>query len=321
MRKVSLVVPVKNEEKTIKALIDSIGEQSSLPGEVVFVDGGSDDNTRSIIREKAREAPFEIKLVVAQKAYPGQARNIGVKESLHELVAFTDAGIRLDKKWLEELVRPIDENGDIDVVYGAFQPLSNSFIRECSLIAYIPAREKVRPGERLFRTNSIASSLFKRQVFDSVAPFPPFRAAEDKVFMDGVKKSGARIFHTDKAVVYWQIPESIKAIFKRFREYSAHDIAAGRARDWHYSVFRTYAAVLLLSLLGIFITPLFLWGIALLWTARIGRMFFKKREDFKLKFLLDPRYLFGIMFIVLVTDIALFYGSLKYTGVRHEKLK
>lgn len=317
MKDVSLIVPVRDEEGTIERLIDSISLQTVLPGEAIFVDGGSKDNTKKIIKEMAREASFAIKLIEVEDAFPGEGRNLGVKESSFDLIAFTDAGIKLDKRWLEELILPMEEDGTIDCVYGAYEPIVDSFVKECSLIAYIPAKEEV--GGKIFRTNFIASSLFKKKVFEDVGGFPPFRAAEDKIFMDRVKEAGARIYYTDKAKVYWEIPASIIGIFNRFSEFSSHDILAGRARDWHWSIFRTYTILLALLFLGIFIDRLFLLGTIGIWLSRLARIFYKKRENFRLKFISDIRYFLTISYIVLVTDAALFCGTMRYLKVRYAK--
>ncbi len=319
MEKVSLVIPLKNEEKIVQRLINSIISQAVCPDEVIFVDAGSRDMTKSVVRGNAGKAPFSMKLVEMRNAHPGEARNAGIRESLHGLVAFTDGGIILGERWLEELMRPMEKDGSVDVVYGAFEPIADSFLKECSLIAYVPAREKI--GEASFRTNSIASALFKKSACRKAGDFPDFRAAEDKVFMDNAKKAGAKISYTDKAVARWEIPGSIKGIFRRFAEFSAYDILAGRAGDWHYSVFRTYGIFLIFLLLAPAAGGIFLWGVPILWIMRIARIFFKKREDFRIKFILDPRYFFGIAFIILVTDIALFHGSLKYLRMRYGKNK
>ena len=82
MEKVSLVVPLKDEEKTAQALIDSIGAQTLLPDDVIFVDGGSRDRTKLVIKENIDKVPYELRLIETQKAYPGEARNIGIKESV-----------------------------------------------------------------------------------------------------------------------------------------------------------------------------------------------------------------------------------------------
>lgn len=317
MSDVSIIVPVKNEEKSAQSLIDSICRQSRLPAEVIFVDGGSKDATREIIKRRIATAPFKLLLIETEKAYPGEGRNIGIRNSSCGLIAFTDGGNALDEKWLEELVRPIERDGTIDVVYGAYEPVIDSFVKECSLMAYLPPKEMA--GGRTFRTNFIASSLFKKKICIEAGLFPPWRAAEDRIFMENVKRLGVKTAYTNSAFTYWQIPGSIKDIFKRFYEFSMHDILAGRAGDWHYSVARTYGILLSILLLGIFVNKFFLLGIPAVLAVRVARMFIRRKEDFKVRYVLDPRYFFTILGIILLTDLALFCGSVKWLLRRHEK--
>ena len=64
---------------------------------------------------------------------------------------------------------------------------------------------------------------------------------------------------------------------------------------------------------------LFLWGIVGIWAARLANILYKKKMDFKPKFVLDARYLATICFIILVTDAALFLGSVRYLLMRYAK--
>ena len=310
MKEVSLVIPVKDEADSIQGLIDSISSQTLLPKEVIIVDGGSCDSTKNMIKNNIGKKHFDIRLIEVEKAYPGEGRNLGISQSRSELVAFTDAGIRLDERWLEELVRPMELDKDIDVVYGAYEPVLDSFIKECSLIAYIPPKEEV--SGKVFRTNFIASSLFKKSICEKAGPFLPFRAAEDKIFMESVKRSGAKIAYNDKAIVHWDIPGSIAGIFKRFSAFSFHDLVAGRAKDWHYSIFRLYILLIVCVLLGVIVNPIFYWMVPAAWIIRMCNIYRNRKKDIRYKYIFDPRYLFTIMFIVLVTDAALFTGVIKY---------
>ncbi|MBK7706931.1 MAG: hypothetical protein IPJ30_14500 [Acidobacteria bacterium] len=50
-----------------------------------------------------------MKLIRTDGATPGKGRNIGIAASRNEWVALTDAGIRLEASWLEELSRKSEE--------------------------------------------------------------------------------------------------------------------------------------------------------------------------------------------------------------------
>jgi hypothetical protein len=204
----------------------------------------------------------------------------------------------------------MEADEEVDGVYGAYEPVVNSFVKECSLIAYIPPKEKI--GKKIFRTNFIASSVFKKRIWTAVGGFPPFRAAEDKIFMDKVKNLRAHIVYTDKAVVYWDIPGTIQGIYDRFCQFSSHDLLAGRGSDWHYSVSRTYLVMLVCILLGFFVNKILIWGVLPMLVLRVIRIYMKHRWDVRLKYIFDIRYLAAITVIIFVTDLAMFAGSLKW---------
>ena len=310
MDEISLVIPVKNEEAGMQALIDSIARQTRLPEEVIFVDGGSSDGTKDIIRSNMERLPY-IRLVETEKSYPGEGRNIGLEKSKNDLVAFTDGGIILDRAWLEELFSAMKKEIGAEAIYGAYEPVADSPIKQASLLAYIPPKAK-KNGAR-FRTDFIASSLFEKGLVRRLGGFPPFRAAEDKIFMEKVKESKAAVAYAPRAMVYWQVPGSVAAIFRRASEFSTHDIAAGRFRDWHFSVLRSYAVIFLFAAAGFIFSPLFFIGIFFVFAARIAFMFYRKAEPAgKAKYLFNPKLAVLVPVVLLTVDLGMFAGTLAY---------
>ena len=100
--KVSVIVPVRDEEDSIRELLDSLLQQTRPPDEIVITDGGSADATPQIIEEYIRKgAP--VRLIRAGAALPGRGRNLGAAQASFEWLGFTDAGIRLASNWLETL--------------------------------------------------------------------------------------------------------------------------------------------------------------------------------------------------------------------------
>ena len=105
---VALIIPVLNEEKTLKSFLYSIQNQNILPNEIIFVDAGSKDNTIKIIKKWIQQKkiyPTQVKLLLSEGAFPGKGRNIGVKYSKAKWVAFLDCGIIPKKDWLENFFR------------------------------------------------------------------------------------------------------------------------------------------------------------------------------------------------------------------------
>ena len=58
--KVSVIATIKNEEKSLHRLLDSLCRQTRLPDEVVMCDGGSTDQTLAILNTYQERLPIKI---------------------------------------------------------------------------------------------------------------------------------------------------------------------------------------------------------------------------------------------------------------------
>src|SRR5688572_16403346 len=185
--KVSVIVPVRAEEHSIRELLDSLLKQTRPPDEIVITDGGSVDSTPQIIEHYIQQgAP--VRLLQAGPALPGRGRNLGAAAARFEWLGFTDAGIRLENNWLETLVARAAQDNSIDIVYGSWEPVTDTFFKECAAIAYVPP-----PAPRdgiVARPRFIASTLLRRDAWAAVGGFPEdLRSAEDLVFMDRLEEA------------------------------------------------------------------------------------------------------------------------------------
>ena len=242
---ISVIIPVRNEEASIRPLLDSLLNQTLKPSEVVITDGGSTDDTLLIISEYIRRgAP--VSLVQKGAALPGRGRNLAAAHANTEWLAFIDAGIRPDTEWLAALAERAAAEGAA-VVYGAWQPVINSFFKECAAIAYVPP--PVASGDSFIRPRAIASALMKKNVWEVAGGFPEdLRSGEDLLFMNKIEASGATIAVAPKALVHWSIQPTIWTTFMRFVTYSRSNIRAGLWAEWQSTLFRRYALLLLLVL-------------------------------------------------------------------------
>src|SRR5437588_8009317 len=98
----ALIVTVLDEEESIDVLLESIAAQTRPADEVVVVDGGSHDAT--VARVQAWRARLPLQLIDAPGANIDRGRNLAVQATSADLVAVTDAGVRLAPDWLEQLL-------------------------------------------------------------------------------------------------------------------------------------------------------------------------------------------------------------------------
>jgi glycosyltransferase involved in cell wall biosynthesis len=316
--KTSLVIPLKNESRTLKRLLSSISAQTRLPDEVVFVDAGSSDDTRAIV-ETFADNRFKTCLVKAGEVNPGTARNLGAEKAAHEILAFTDGGIELDKDWLMELSGTMERSPDTDVVYGHYTPRTDTLFRECLALAMM--QPLVMVGGRRMRIRSIASSLMKRSVWRSAGGFPGWRAGEDRAFMEAVDRGNFKIDYNPAAVMVWDIPGDLHGMLKRFSSYSYHNAASGRTAGWHKPVLRMYIAALVLTMLGIFVSPAFFIALALFAALRTSKKVFAGRHETFFRSRRIPAYLVITGGLMLFIDMAMFVGWAGYMVRRQEVLR
>ena len=302
---VSLVIPVFNESKSIVSLLQTINNQTLPPEEIILVDGGSIDNTVELIKEQTGHDNRFI-VIKAGRAMPGKGRNIGAAEAKNQWIAFTDAGIKLDRNWLENLAKNARENTGADVIYGNFAPQINNFFDKCAAISYVPAGS---PGT--IRGKSIVSCLLKKEVWEKAGGFPDWRAAEDLVFMENVGALGFKVAEAPDAMAWWELRPTLKSTFKKFDLYSKYNVWAGRQAYWHYGVARQYAVAILFVLLALFFNWLWLLLLPVWLSARVAKRILLHRHEFGLKTLFNPAVFFMVMLITVVIDMATFTGWIK----------
>src|SRR5690242_3093822 len=312
--KVSVVVPVRDEERSIRELLDSLLAQTRPPDEIVITDGGSTDATPQIVDDYIhRGAP--VRLIRAGAALPGRGRNLGAAQATFEWLAFTDAGIRLANHWLEALVTKADTNDSIDVVYGSWEPVTDSFFKECAAIAYVPP-PALHDGE-LVRPRSIASALLRREAWQAVNGFPEdLRSAEDLLFMDRLETAGYKTAFEPRAQVYWDLRPTLWSTFKRFLVYSRNNIRAGLFRQWQSTILLRYGALAVLALAALLIEPHWIWFVIALWllmlAARAAVSIRRNRVCYPASLLQNVARGVMVMSLLAVLDAAAIIGSIQW---------
>ncbi len=117
---VSIIIPVKNFERTIEKTFDYLlnVDYPHDSWEWVIADGGSSDKTIEIIKSWQVKYPF-IKLVeVPNCPSPGFARNKALEVVKGEFLFFTDADCAPDKNWIKEMLRHFQRDELIAAVGG-----------------------------------------------------------------------------------------------------------------------------------------------------------------------------------------------------------
>jgi glycosyltransferase involved in cell wall biosynthesis len=310
--RVSAVVPVKNEERSIGRLLDALLNQTRRPDEIVVVDGGSSDRTADIVRAYVAGG-HAVRLIRTDHAYPGQARNIGVALSKGEVIAFWDGGMVPRPDTLERLVHPILK-GTADLVHGRLVTEPAGFADRCFMLALLPAWNAVQNGFR-FNAHPIANTALRRSVWEAAGGFPPWRAGEDQAFREKVAACGARIAYEPEAVTVMRPGESFSQLLRKLVVYSRHNLLAGRGRLWHHGLARIYLVTLavagLLAVKGLPFGVVFPSLIAFQATARVFRSAWAKRGFLPFS-PWSPSVFMGSWLLLLGADLATMAGAIAW---------
>lgn len=297
------MIPARNEERATGALLDSLLRQTYPAFEIIVVDAGSVDCTAQIVREYREKT---VRLVSIEPAFPGTARNAGVRKATSDYIAFTDAGIQLDTRWLEKLCAAQDQLPVPDVIFGTYEPVTSSFFARCAATAYVPAKS----GDRAvgIRGPSIASCLLRKSVFEAIGGFEAYRAAEDLIFLEKIQQQGFTVAHAPDAVAHWELASCWTSTYRRFTLYSYHNLVAGRGRHWHHGVARFYTLAAPFLILGLVNQSAWL-GIPILGVcARVALTVWRKRNE-NWGATLNPLIWIGVGLILLLLDAATFSGA------------
>ena len=114
---ISAIICTHNRDNYLGAAIDSLLSQDFADSfEVVVVDNGSTDNTRSIVEQRLSNP--RLKYIWEPKLGLSTARNTGAKESCGEILAYLDDDAVASESWLQVLYAAFKNNTKLGIAGG-----------------------------------------------------------------------------------------------------------------------------------------------------------------------------------------------------------
>ncbi len=131
--RISVITPTFNEEKNIKACIESIYLQDYPRKliEIIVIDDNSTDGTVEIARS------LGAKVFVSGFKHIEKSKSIGISKATGEFVLFMDADLRLtSKSWIKDFIYSLIENPKAvgaQAIYWKYSKSHNIYDRYCEL--------------------------------------------------------------------------------------------------------------------------------------------------------------------------------------------
>lgn len=160
--KVTIIVPVYNNDLYIEKCIKSLFNQSYKNIEIVAVDDGSTDRSGEILDRLARN---DIRLRCEHQTNKGvsAARNRGLNLSTGKYITFVDGDDYVDATYIEDLITCAVENNS-DMVLTGLKMVDESGVVLKSIVPQI--YKKYVHEEWTFRVGAVAAHLYKRQMWE-----------------------------------------------------------------------------------------------------------------------------------------------------------
>lgn len=270
--RVSVIATVKNEQRSVTRLLESLSCQTRPPDEIVIVDGGSTDDTLKQLQ--AWEGRLPLGILVEPGCNISRGRNIAIRAARGPIIASIDAGVRAEPTWLASLLAPfstqaVDEIPGV-VACGFFAPEATTAFETAMGATVLPVVADIRPERFLPSSRSVA---FPKSAWQDVGGYPEWLDyCEDLIFDLRLRAKGYRFVFVPEAIVHFRPRSNLWAFFKQYYRYARGDGKADLWRKRHAARYLTYGvavpALLALAIAhsAVWLAPLLLGAAIMFWT-------------------------------------------------------
>lgn len=205
MKKVSVIVPIYNGELYLKESLQTLLDQTYTNLEIICVNDGSQDNSGKIIDDLAA---FDSRIIALHQrnSGPSIARNLALEICSGDYITFMDSDDYIEKNYIEELVKGIEENhADMcicghDVIYP--QMIMQIHATHSSLLSRKTAIKHLLKDSII--KNYAWGKCFKKELWEGIR-FPIHRYYEDIETIYKPMLKAKKIFLSDKILYHYMI--------------------------------------------------------------------------------------------------------------------
>jgi GT2 family glycosyltransferase len=255
---VSVIIITYNRCRELERCLDSIMAQTYSNFETVIVDGGSTDCTFNVIKQ------YPIKFVQEfKRGGISAARNLGIFHSKGNIVVFLDDDAIAEIDWLENLVKPF-ENEKVAGASGKVIPIANSLLNR----EFAPDYDQ---GADVKETKYFVgcNMAFRKSAVIEVGLFDPKikYGHDENELCSRLLEAGYRLIYTPYAVAHHNYVTSFSALLKKKFKLGKSHVYVEKKLGHHPSLITKKRIVYLISFPLLFLMFVFLglsyifWGL------------------------------------------------------------
>jgi len=259
---VSIIIPMYNEEKYIKTLIDSINDQD-YPREkieIAVVDGRSTDGSKELVRNLATSDDRIVLLDNPDQKTPA-ALNIGIKSSKGYIVIILGAHSTVAKDFVRKNVETMQRN-NVLCTGGSIINRGHTLLQRLIGIAmstrFGMGSAPYRYSKRMKSVDTVMYGAYARSLFDEVGFFDETRViSEDAELNWRIRQAGYDILFNPEIVSYYYPRDSFGKLIKQFFRYGILRVNVLKKHRNGLNTFHVLPPLYVLLLIGMLIGGIF----------------------------------------------------------------
>ena len=218
--RITILIPAHNEEKSIRACVQSCLDQTRKPDEVIVVDDGSTDKTPEILKS------FGMQIGVVTMAKPtgnkSLAQEQGLKYVTGDVFIATDGDTVLHKDFVKYVEEDFNQYPDLAAVAGYVRSVKHNWLTACRAFEYAVGQNLHKLAQHhlgfLFVIPG-AAGAFKTKTFFKHITFEHDTLTEDLDFTYRLHKDDLKIFYDRRIIVYTQDPATMHSYINQMRRW------------------------------------------------------------------------------------------------------
>lgn len=215
--RVTVIIPVYNEEIIIRRTIRSLLKSNYPLAEILIVDDGSTDRTAAIVSKYFSHFQ-KVKLIKKKNGGKSSALNLGIKRAIGDIIITIDADTIFPKSTISQLVESFSDPRVAAVSGNCKVGNKINYLTQWQHIEYVTSNNLDKRAFEEMNCITVvpgSNSAWRKSVIEEVGYYQDDTLAEDSELTLRILNAGYKITYDDRAISYEECPETISGFIKQ----------------------------------------------------------------------------------------------------------